>query len=87
MKKTLLATAIAGAAALAATSASAATVYNQDGTKLDIYGNVQIAYTYIDKLGGDPDSDLTDNGSTFGAKGEHKINDDIVGYFKAEWEY
>ncbi|MFP5301278.1 porin [Cobetia sp. SIMBA_158] len=87
MKKTLLATAIAGAAALAATSASAATVYNQDGTKLDIYGNVQIVYTYIDKLGGDPDSDLTDNGSTFGAKGEHKINDDIVGYFKAEWEY
>ena len=54
MKKTLLATAIAGAAALAATSASAATVYNQDGTKLDIYGNVQLAYTYVDQLGGDP---------------------------------
>ncbi|MCO7231308.1 MULTISPECIES: porin [Cobetia] len=87
MKKTLLATAIAGAAALAATSASAATVYNQDGTKLDIYGNVQLAYTYIDQLGGDPESELADNGSTFGAKGEHKINDDIVGYFKAEWEY
>lgn len=87
MKKTLLATAIAGAAALAATSASAATVYNQDGTKLDIYGNVQLAYTYVDQLGGDPESELGDNGSTFGAKGEHKINDDIVGYFKAEWEY
>ncbi|MDH2372950.1 porin [Cobetia sp. 3AK] len=87
MKKTLLATAIAGAAALAATSASAATVYNQDGTKLDIYGNVQLAYGYVDQLGGDPESELGDNGSTFGAKGEHKINDDIVGYFKAEWEY
>ncbi|WP_176503156.1 porin [Cobetia sp. 5-11-6-3] len=87
MKKTLLATAIAGAAALAATSASAATVYNQDGTKLDIYGNVQLAYSYVDQLGGDPESELGDNGSTFGAKGEHKINDDIVGYFKAEWEY
>jgi predicted porin len=87
MKKTLLATAIAGAAALAATSASAATVYNQDGTKLDIYGNVQLAYFYVDQLGGDAESDLGDNGSTFGAKGEHKINDDIVGYFKAEWEY
>jgi len=87
MKKTLLATAIAGAAALAATSASAATVYNQDGTKLDIYGNVQLAYFYVDQLGGDPESELGDNGSTFGAKGEHKINDDIVGYFKAEWEY
>ena len=87
MKKTLLATAIAGAAALAATSASAATVYNQDGTKLDIYGNVQLAYTYVDQLGGDAESELGDNGSTFGAKGEHKITDDIVGYFKAEWEY
>ncbi|MDA5562503.1 porin [Cobetia sp. MMG027] len=87
MKKTLLATAIAGAAALAATSASAATVYNQDGTKLDIYGNVQLAYSYVDQYGGAEDSDLGDNGSTFGAKGEHKITDDIVGYFKAEWEY
>lgn len=88
MKKTLLATAIAGAAALAATSASAATVYNQDGTKLDIYGNVQLAYSYTDELGVDGgESELGDNGSTFGAKGEHKINDDIVGYFKAEWEY
>ncbi|MBU3009326.1 porin [Cobetia amphilecti] len=87
MKKTLLATAIAGAAALAATSASAATVYNQDGTKLDIYGNVQLAYGYTDSLGSDASGSLDDNGSTFGAKGEHKINDDIVGYFKAEWEY
>ena len=87
MKKTLLATAIAGAAALAATSASAATVYNQDGTKLDIYGNIQLVYAYDDRLGEDAESELGDNGSTFGAKGEHKINDDIVGYFKAEWEY
>lgn len=87
MKKTLLATAIAGAAALAATSASAATVYNQDGTKLDIYGNVQLAYLNIENANGDSESELGDNGSTFGAKGEHKINDDIVGYFKAEWEY
>ena len=44
MKKTLLATAIAGAAAFTAAGAQAATVYNQDGTKLDIYGNVQIVY-------------------------------------------
>jgi len=87
MKKTLLATAIAGAAALAATSASAATVYNQDGTKLDIYGNVQLAYSNIENADGDSESQLRNNRSTFGAKGEHKITDDIVGYFKAEWEY
>ena len=94
MKKTLLATAIAGAVALASTSASAATVYNQDGTKLDLYGNIQIGYRYIDSLtddanrvSGDAEGDLFDNGSTFGVKGEHKVNDDIVGYFKAEWEF
>lgn len=87
MKKTLLATAIAGAVALASTSASAATVYNQDGTKLDLYGNLQLVYAYTDSLGGDADGELTDNGSTLGVKGEHKINDDIVGYFKAEFEF
>ncbi|WP_024951092.1 porin [Cobetia crustatorum] len=96
MKKTLLATAIAGAVALASTSASAATVYNQDGTKLDLYGNIQIGYRYIDSLtnndpdnlvSGDAEGDLFDNGSTLGVKGEHKVNDDIVGYFKAEWEF
>ncbi|AWX15508.1 porin [Mergibacter septicus] len=39
MKKTLVALAVA---ALAATSANAAVVYNQDGTKLDINGSVRV---------------------------------------------
>ena len=45
MKKTLLATAIAGSIAatgMMATNVQAATVYDQDGTKLDIYGRISM---------------------------------------------
>ncbi|MCE0732527.1 porin [Halomonas sp. G15] len=93
MKKTLLATAIAGA--MVASGAQAATIYNQDGTKLDLYGNIQIAYRSIEKNvadAGDPrdvqsQDDLFDNGSTVGLSGEHVINPGLTGYFKAEWEH
>ncbi|WP_232774522.1 MULTISPECIES: hypothetical protein [Halomonadaceae] len=37
MKKTLLATAIIGAMGASA-AAQAATIYNEDGTKVDLYG-------------------------------------------------
>ncbi len=83
MKKTLLATAIA--ASMAATGAQAATVYNQDGTKLDLYGNVQLAYAAVDQ-GADTTDELTDNGSTVGFSGEHMISQGLAGYFKLEFE-
>lgn len=90
MKKTLLATAIAGA--LAASGAQAATVYNQDGTKLDLYGNIQIAYkaqeTFQDDDGSvESEDEIFDNGSTIGFSGEHVINQGLAGYFKAEFEH
>ncbi|WLI72935.1 porin [Halomonas alkalicola] len=44
MKKTLLATAIAGALGVSA-AAQAATVYDQDGTQIDIYGRINFAVT------------------------------------------
>ena len=62
MKKTLLATAIAGAAAFTAEGAQAATVYNQDGTKLDLYGNIQIAYYSVDG-GAETTDEIADNGT------------------------
>jgi len=86
MKKTLLATAVAGAIGASAGAAQAATVYNQDGTQLDIYGNVQIAYKSIDQ-GADSEDELFDNGSTIGFKGQHMINPSLKGYFEAEFEY
>ncbi|MEQ6916056.1 porin [Halomonas aquatica] len=88
MKKTLLATAIAGA--LAASGAQAATVYNQDGTKLDLYGNVQLTYASKEKAQGDgtveSEDSLVDNGSTLGVSGSHQISEGLSGYFKYEFE-
>ncbi|MBB3184683.1 putative porin [Halomonas fontilapidosi] len=94
MKKTLLATAIAGA--LAASGAQAATVYNQDGTKLDIYGNIQIAYTDIEGaavldddlnvISQDSDDQIADNGTTFGFAAEHVISEGLTGYLKLEFD-
>ncbi|MCI0511537.1 putative porin [Chromohalobacter marismortui] len=86
MKKTLLATAVAGAIGATAGAAQAATVYNEDGTQLDIYGNIQIAYKSID-TGSDTEDELFDNGSTVGFKGQHVINPGLMGYFKAEFEH
>ncbi|GEK73342.1 MULTISPECIES: porin [Halomonas] len=84
MKKTLLATAIAGA--MAASGAQAATVYNQDGTKLDIYGNIQIAYINTNDSAGDSEDEIADNGSTFGFAAEHVIYDGLTGYLKLEFD-
>ncbi|MCM2972933.1 porin [Larsenimonas suaedae] len=86
MKKTLLATAIAGVLGVAATGAQAATVYNQDGSKLDLYGNVQLGLRNIDN-GDSTESDLFDNGSTLGVKGEHVLDNGLTAYFRAEFEF
>lgn len=84
MKKTLLATAIAGALGASA-AAQAATVYNQDGTQLDIYGNIQIAY-YSQDAGDESVDEIADNGSTFGFAAQHIINDGLTGYLKLEFD-
>ncbi|GGX87449.1 porin [Litchfieldella qijiaojingensis] len=84
MKKTLLATAIAGALGASA-AAQAATVYNQEGTRLDLYGNIQLAYSSVDQ-GAETTDQLADNGSTLGVTGEHVIFDGLTGYFKYEFE-
>jgi predicted porin len=87
MKKTLLATAIASA--LAASGAQAATVYNQDGTKLDLYGNIQIAYYNTKSITGngvESTDQIADNGTTFGFAAEHVIYDGLTGYMKLEFD-
>lgn len=81
MKKTLLATAIAGA--LGASAAQAATVYNQDGTQVDLYGNVQIGYRSVDQ-GSESTDDIFDNGTTLGVAAQHQVNPGLVAYLKLE---
>ncbi|OAZ99125.1 porin [Halomonas sp. G11] len=85
MKKTLLATAIAGT--MAASGAQAATIYNEDGTKVDLYGNIQLAYSDREDGAGEREDQLADNGSTVGINASHMISRDLTAYMKAEWEH
>jgi predicted porin len=85
MKKTLLATAIAGALGASA-AAQAATVYNQDGTQLDIYGDLNYAYTVINDSEGESRDQIDDNGSTLGFTGQHVINAGVTAYFDMQFD-
>lgn len=87
MKKTILATAVAGVFGMVATGAQAATVYNQDDTKLDVYGSIEVGASSVNNRAGDSEDELFDNGSTIGFAGEHVINPALVGYFQAEFEF
>ncbi|MDR5885049.1 porin [Vreelandella janggokensis] len=84
MKKTLLATAIAGAAF--ASGAQAATIYNEDGTKVDLYGNIQFAYSDVEQGDGTSVDGLNDNGTTVGINASHMVTRDLTGYLKLEFE-
>ena len=88
MKKTLLATAIAGAIAatgMMATTAQAATVYDQDGTRLDLYGRIALGVQ-----GGGPEvneegekingSEFRDVYSRFGLRGTQRVSDDLTAF-------
>lgn len=66
MKKTIVALAVA---ALAATSANAATVYNQDGTKVEVNGSVRLL---LQKESGKR-TDLKDKGSRVSFKASHEL--------------
>ncbi|QJQ99904.1 porin [Halomonas sp. PGE1] len=84
MKKTLLATAIAGALGVSA-AAQAATVYDQDGTRLDLYGRIALGVSGGgeevnedgEKING---SEFRDVYSRFGLRGTQRISDDLTAY-------
>ncbi|ADZ92205.1 porin [Marinomonas mediterranea] len=76
MKKSIIALAVSGAA-LASASAFAA-----DEVTFTPYGNIQLVYADSDAN----HSEIKDNGSTFGFKGETKVKDDLTAFFKYELE-
>lgn len=92
MKKTLLATAIIGA--LSATAAAqAATVYDQDGTKLDIYGRIGLGIEgggvkynnsgdRINRSG-----DFVNVGSRLGLRMSQAITSDMTAFGRLEWRF
>ena len=84
MKKTLLATAIAGALGVSA-AAQAATVYDQDGTRLDLYGRIALGVSG----GGDTadvdgaksnGSEFRDVYSRFGLRGTQQLSSDLTAF-------
>ncbi|MBW6389684.1 porin [Billgrantia antri] len=92
MKKTLLATAIAGALGASA-AAQAATVYDQDGTQLIVNGRIAMGIA-----GGGPEEvrngQAEDNGAEFvdvysrlGISMSHQINSDLKAFGRVEWRF
>ncbi|HDR1496466.1 TPA: porin [Pasteurella multocida] len=80
MKKTIVALAVA---AVAATSANAATVYNQDGTKVDVNGSVRLLL----KKEKDMRGDLIDNGSRVSFKASHDLGEGLSALGYAELRF
>ncbi|WP_104202155.1 porin [Billgrantia saliphila] len=93
MKKTLLATAIAGAMVYGATSAQAATVYDQDGTRLDVYGRIAMGIAgggdEYDGAGNEIDNgaEFVDVYSRLGLRGQQQINSDLSAFAHLEWRF
>ncbi|QJQ96883.1 MULTISPECIES: porin [Halomonadaceae] len=94
MKKTLLATAIAGALGVSA-AAQAATVYDQDGTQVDVYGRLIMGLTTggtdTTNAAGDTvrqsGSDFEDFNSRFGLRARHQVNTDLSVFANAEFRF
>ncbi|WP_404342395.1 porin [Vreelandella venusta] len=89
MKKTLLATAIVGALGASA-AAQAATVYDQDGTKLDVYGRIAMGI----EGGGPDDGGAIDNGAEFidvfsrlGLRMSQEVTSDLTAFGRVEWRF
>lgn len=93
MKKSFLALAIAAltASSFAASTASAATVYDKDGTSLDVYGRVQAVYyssrwnDVTDDNGGSSKGSINTS-ARLGLEGRTQLFNGVSGFGKAEWD-
>ena len=88
MKKTLLATAIAGAMGVSA-AAHAATVYDQDGTTVDLYGRIAMGVTTGGQDAEDGSkttgSEVVDIFSRFGFRASNQIDNDLRAFANLEF--
>lgn len=87
MKKSFLALAVAALAATSiASTASAATVYDKDGTSLAVYGRVQ-SVLYSDKAQSDAEDAATISSSArLGVDMRSQLTSGVAAFAKAEWE-
>ena len=92
MKKTLLATAIVGALGASA-AAQAATVYDQDGTKLDVYGRIAMgiagggAEYNSDGQKIDNSEEFVDVYSRLGLRMSQEVTSDLTAFGRLEWRF
>lgn len=92
MKKTLLATAIVGALGASA-AAQAATVYDQDGTKLDVYGRIAMGIagggSEFNSAGQEVDdgAEFVDVYSRLGLRMSQEISSDLTAFGRVEWRF
>ncbi|WP_439256691.1 porin [Lonepinella sp. BR2271] len=77
MKKTLVALAVAATAATAVSTANAATVYEQDGTKLELSGSLRL---FLGRLGDHERGDLRNDGSRLFVKGSHDLGNGLSAF-------
>lgn len=63
--------------------ANAAEVYNKDGNKFDVYGQVDVRHYIADSKSGE---DGDDSRVRLGFRGDTQINDQLTGYGRFEWE-
>ncbi|MEY1581518.1 porin [Providencia manganoxydans] len=80
MKKTFLAVVVP---TLMLGTANAAEVYNKDGNKLDVYGQVDVRHYFADAKSGE---DGDDSRVRLGFKGDTQITDQLTGFGRFEWE-
>lgn len=87
MKKSFLALAVAALAATSiASTASATTVYDKDGTSLSVFGRVQTVF-YSDKQSGVNGEEASINASArLGVDLRSQITSGIAAFARAEWE-
>ncbi|QLB21402.1 hypothetical protein A6B43_07650 [Vespertiliibacter pulmonis] len=87
MKKTLVALAVTAFAA----SASATTVYDQDGSKVDFYGSLRLLLdngnAKADGAKTEKHTNLHNDGSRFGVKVKHNIADDFYALGRVEFRF
>lgn len=88
MKKSIIALAVLASI----TSVNAATVYDKDGTTLDLFGRIEVAYQDGDAAIADKTSNITSNDNSivnsarFGMSGRSRINDNLYAVGMGEWD-
>ncbi|MTC61085.1 porin [Providencia rustigianii] len=68
---------------MVAGTANAVEVYNQNGNKFDVYGQIDVRHYIADSKSGE---DGDDSRVRLGFRGDTQITDQLIGYGRFEWE-